>query len=95
MATATGLKLGLSRSEVEGILGTADFVAADRIGYLREFKRRTTKEEFQKLRAGDSNLTDKRAHELYDFIPDTMQAEIRFTAGRASYLCVSATQVTD
>lgn len=95
LSTATGLKLGLTRNQVEGILGKADFAEANRIGYLRGFKRRTTKQEFEELRGPDSKLSDKRAHELYDWIDDSLGAEFRFTEEVVSYFYVSTVAVTD
>lgn len=95
LATATGLKLGLARDEVEAILGKPDSTEQNRIGYCREFKRRTTREEFQKLRGDDPNLTDKQAHRLYDLIDDSMQVEIHFAEGKATYMYVSTETIED
>jgi hypothetical protein len=46
LATGTGLRLGLSRAEVEAILGKPDSVHGNRVSYCRAFKRKATKEEF-------------------------------------------------
>jgi len=51
VATTSSLKLGLSRSEVEAILGKPEATSGERIAYCRKFKRTTTRREFEKLRA--------------------------------------------
>ena len=89
LATGTGLRLGLSRAEVEAILGRPDSAAGNRIAYCREFKRKATREEFERLRHEDPNLTDERAHELYDFIEESIQIQANFTDQKLSYFFVS------
>jgi hypothetical protein len=93
LAIGTGLKLGLSRKEVEAILGNPDSTEGNRIAYCREFKRRTTKEEFDRLRNDDPRLSEKQAHELYDSVEETMQIEARFTGQGLSYLFVSTQEL--
>ena len=89
LATATGLRLGLSRAEVEAILGKPDSVRGNRIAYCREFKRKATKAEFDRFRREDPQLSESRAHALYDFVQEVMRVEARFTNPGLSYLFVS------
>jgi hypothetical protein len=81
--------LGLSRAEVEAILGKPDSAGGNRIAYCRDFKRKATREEFERLRHEDPNPTDKRAHELYDFIEESIQIQADFTDQKLSYFFVS------
>jgi len=81
--------LGLSRAEVEAILGKPDSTAPNRVAYCRTFKRKVTKEEFKRLVAEDPRLSEERAHELYDFVDETIQIEGRFTNQGLSYFFVS------
>jgi hypothetical protein len=89
LTTGTGLRLGLSRAEVEAILGKPDSAGGNRIAYCRDFKRKATREEFERLRHEDTTLTDKRAHELYDFIEESIQIQADFTDQKLSYFFVS------
>jgi hypothetical protein len=92
LATDTGLRLGLSRDEVEAILGKPDSATPNRVAYCRSFKRRVTKEEFERLRRDDSKLSAERAHRLYDSVEETIQIEGRFTNQGLSYFFVSTQQ---
>jgi hypothetical protein len=96
LTTGTGLKLGLSRAEVETILGKPDFVAGDRIAYCREFQRKATKEEFERSRREyPEHLSDKLAHQKFDFVPVTLEIEARFKNLEMNYLYVSTTSQSD
>jgi hypothetical protein len=93
LTTGTGLRLGLSRPEVETILGKPDFVAGDRVAYCREFQKKATKEEFEKSRQEyPAHFSDKLAHEKFDFVPVTIQIEARFKNLELNYLFVSTVQ---
>jgi hypothetical protein len=89
-ATASGLKLGLRPAEVEAILGRADAAMADRFVYLREMLQRTTPAEFELLRKDyPVRLTDKAAHEEFDFYSVQVYVEARFGKSGMNYLAVS------
>jgi hypothetical protein len=94
LTTGSGLKLGLTRAEVEAILGKPEAAAADRIAYCREFKKKTTKQEFERLRNSDPRASDKMAHEQYDFIEESLWIEARFTEDGLSFLYVSTLEDT-
>jgi len=96
LTTGTGLRLGLSRTQVEDILGKPDSASGDRVAYSREFRRRATKEEFERSRREyPMQLSDKRAHEEFDFIPVTIQIEARFKNLEMNYLYVSTISLSD
>jgi len=96
LSTETGLRLGLSRAQVEAILGKPDFVKGDRIAYCREFYRKATKEEFEKSRQEyPGSFSDEAAHQQFDRILVTMQLEARFTNLQMSYLHVSTDSLND
>jgi hypothetical protein len=94
LTTETGLGLGLSRVQVEAILGKPDAVSGARIAYCREFQRKATKREFESsVKEYPGHLTDEEAHRQFDFIPVTIQIEARFNNLGLSYLYVST--ITD
>lgn len=96
LTTGTGLRLGLSRAQVEAILGKPDSVESNRVAYCREFQREATKEEFERSRREyPAPLSDKLAHEKFDFVPVTIQIEARFKNLELNYLFVSTTSQSD
>jgi hypothetical protein len=96
LTTGTGLRLGLSRAEVETILGKPDSLSGDRVAYCREFQRKATKEEFERSRREyPAPLSDKLAHEKFDYVPVTIQVEARFKNLELNYLYVSTTSQSD
>jgi hypothetical protein len=96
LSNETGLKLGLSRLQVEAILGKPDSAKGDRIAYLREFQRRATKEEFERFRREyPESLSDELAHQEFDQVPVTMQIEANFKNLQMNYLVVSTNSLND
>lgn len=90
LGTSSGLRLGLTRAEVEAILGKADAAFGDRSVYSREVQKKTTPAEFEKLREEyPEPLSDKVAHEEFDFHPIDMYVEARFGKSGMSYPAVS------
>jgi hypothetical protein len=89
LRTASGLRIGLTRKEVEAILGKPDLAADNRIFYDRNFKLKTTPRQFRMLRKGSSRLTDKEAHREFDYIELGESVEAQFTGSRLTYLAVS------
>ncbi len=87
--TNSGLKLGLTRAEVEAALGKADATFDDRLVYSREVREKTTSAEFEKLRNEyPEHLSDKVAHEKFDFYSIDIYIEARFGKSGMSYLAV-------
>jgi hypothetical protein len=90
LGTASGLKLGLNRVEVEAILGRADAVFNDKLVYTREIQVKTTPAEFEKVRNEyPQHLTDRLAHEKFDFYHIEIYIEARFGNSGMNYLAVS------
>jgi hypothetical protein len=66
------------------------------IGDCREFQRKATKEEFERSRREyPAALSDKLAHEKFDFLPVTIHLEARFKNLELNYLFGSATSQSD
>jgi len=90
LTTGSGLKLGLTRSQVETTLGKPDFSDDDRLVYFREIGKRTTPEEFERMRKEyPEKLSDKAAHEMFDSYTLQTYVEARFSESRLSYLAIS------
>jgi len=96
ISTDTGLRLGLSRAQVETILGKPDVAEGDRIAYSREFYRKATKEEFERSRREYGGvLSDEVAHEKFDLVQITLEVEARFKDFKINYLYVSTDSPND
>jgi len=92
LSTASGLKLGLSREQVESILGKPDKAAGNKLVYFRETEKRTTAEEFERMRREyPEKLSDKDAHERFDSYTLMTYIEVRFVSSKTNYLAISAT----
>jgi hypothetical protein len=93
LSTPSGLRLGLARSQVETILGTPDAVIGDRLVYSREYKKKTSTEEFEQMRNDyPRKVDDKEAHEMFDFYDVGIYIEARLTDSKLAYLAVSRTE---
>lgn len=89
-STASGLRLGLTPSQVKSILGEADSTNAGRLVYWREIKKRTTPEEFARMRRDyPEKLSDTVAHQKFDLYSVDVYIEARFGTSGLSYLAVS------
>jgi len=88
LATASGLRLGLSHAEVESILGVPDLVVENRLIYDREVRRKTTPEEFKDLRQ-NYGVSEQQAHKEFDLYEGSVYIEARFAESRVKYLAVS------
>jgi hypothetical protein len=96
LSTASGLKLGLGRPEVESILGKPDLITGDRFVYARLVQRKTTPEEFERMRKEYSQkLSDREAHEKFDSYDVGLYIETGFSNSRLNYLVVSMTGTAD
>lgn len=92
LGTASGLKLGITRDQLEASLGRPDVIVGDRLIYSRKVDKRNTPEEFETLRKEyPDKLNDKAAHERFDFQTVVMYIEARFANSKLNYLAVSRT----
>jgi hypothetical protein len=90
VATASGLKLGLTRRQTEAILDSPDHVDGDRLFYSREIQKKTSPAEFDQMRTEyPQKLSDKDAHEKFDYYDMTMYVEAHFGNSKLDYLAVS------
>jgi hypothetical protein len=96
VSTASGLRLGLTRPQIEAILGKADFATRDKLIWNRQVERKTTAEEFAKMRKEyPEALSDKAAHEQFDSYTEEQYIDIRLVDARLNYLAVSRTETLD
>jgi len=95
-ATASGLRLGMSRAQLEAILGKADYASGGRLVYFRDVQRKATAAQFERQRKEyPAQLSDEVAHKWFDFYEDEMYIEARFVASKLSYLAVSTSGEPD
>jgi hypothetical protein len=90
VGTASGLKLGITRAQAEAILGSPDHVDGDRLFYSREMQKKTSPTEFDQMRKEyPEKLSDKEAHEKFDYYDVIMYVEAGFGNSKLDYLAVS------
>jgi hypothetical protein len=72
------------------ILGKPDATFEDRLVYAREIMQKTTPAEFEELRRDyPDHLSDRLAHEKFDYYSVDVYAEARFEKSGMNYLAVS------
>lgn len=90
LSTTSGLRLGLTRQEVEAILGRPDATTVDGFVYSRQFDKKSTPNEFETQRKEyPMQLSDEEAHKEFDFYPVEQYILARFADSKLVYLAVS------
>ena len=90
LSTASGLRLGLTRSEVEAVLGHPDATTADEFVYSREFEQKSTPQQFEVFRRDyPQKLSDEEAHEKFDSYDVQQYVLARFSDSKLIYLAVA------
>lgn len=90
LSTASGLKLGLPSEEFKRILGQPDAIVGNKLVYSREVKKKSTPEQFERQRKEyPETLSERQAHQKFDFYPVSIYLEAKFTDSKLSYLVVS------
>ena len=90
VSTASGLKLGLSRAEVENILGKPDLSTGDSLVYSRDFEQKSTPEQFAVFRRDyPERLSDEEAHKQFDHYPVEQYVLARFANSKLVYLAIA------
>ena len=89
-SAASGLRLGLSPSDVRKILGPPDAMQADEFVYSRQFEKKRTPKEFDTMRQEyPQALSDEEAHRKFDFCAVEQYILARFSESKLVYLAVS------
>jgi hypothetical protein len=88
-STASGLRLGMTDGELEGILGKPDLSTNDKLIYFRELKKKTSPSELVKLRSEHSEMSENEFQETYDSYYLDIYIEARFISSKLTYLAVS------
>lgn len=86
--TKSGLRLGLSRNDVEAALGRPSKASADILTYTLEVKKKRSLSELTTLRAQNPNLSDSDFYDDFDFYYVTSSVLAKFTASKLAYLAV-------
>ena len=92
LKTESGLRLGLTPAQVEGLLGKPTLTKPDKLVYFRSVKKRNSPEALRKLREENPKESEKQFHENYDFYDQTVYIEIRFAEGKVRYLGLSMSE---
>lgn len=92
VSTASGLRLGLTPSQVESILGKPTARKNDRLIYFRSIRKRNSPRELKRLRQYHSGISEKEFHEEYDFYDLNVYIEARFSKSKLIYLGLSMSE---
>jgi hypothetical protein len=92
LATASGLKIGLSSEQVKTILGAPNTDTPDKLVYYFGYRTKTSAEGLIRLRKDNPNLTEPEFHENFDYIDVEAYVEARFASGKVNYLAISRSE---
>jgi hypothetical protein len=92
MATASGLKLGLTPQEVIHILGKPSIQRQDELQYLLEFNKKTSPEELARLRKAKPNLSDEEIMLDFGSYDITVFIRAKFVHSKMEYLVISESE---
>src|SRR5205814_2542400 len=89
-STASNLKLGMSRSELESVLGQPDRTTSSSLVYSREFQKKSTPKEFEVLRRDyPEQLSTEEAHRKFDYYPVEQYVLAKFADSKLVYLAIA------
>jgi hypothetical protein len=92
LATASGLRLGLSRSEIEGILGKPTSANESELTYWHQTTERSSARDMERARKENPHMSDKEFHESYDYFVRSVCIIVKFKDGKANYIGVSKSE---
>ena len=92
LATPSGLRLGLNRSQVEAILGKPTSVDENSITYWHQTKEKTSARDLERARKADTHISDKEFHEDYDYFVRSVWIVVKFKEGKTTYIGASKSE---
>lgn len=92
IATASGLRLGMTRTQVEDVLGKPSNASSGQLRYVFEVRKRTSANELKRLRAQNPNLSDEDFHESFDYYYVSCFVVAKFHASKLNYLAVTRSE---
>lgn len=90
LATASGLRWGLTRQQVEAILGKPTTSSENRLIYWGISKQKTSQETLRKLRLQEPTMSEKDFRDDFESCNLSVYIETRFSRDKLIYLAVSA-----
>jgi transglutaminase-like putative cysteine protease len=90
LATASGLRWGLTRQQVEAILGKPTTSSENRLIYWGISKQKTSQETLRKLRLQEPTMSEKDFRDNFESCNLSVYIETRFSRDKLIYLAVSA-----
>ena len=89
ISTANGLRLGLTRAEVQSILGAPSRAAPDRLEYVLQVRKKTSAAKFAAMRQSQYYMTDAELHRSYDFYHVDEHIIAAFASSKLNYLSIT------
>jgi len=92
LATASGLRLGMSKKQVTEILGKPNARSNDKLIYDFKFQKRTAAEQLAQMRQSSPRMSEEEFHRNYDYYTVSQYIEARFVRDRLTYLALSTAE---
>lgn len=90
-STASGLRLGVTPSQVKRILGEANIETPEKLIYHFGYKRKTTPEELAQLHKDHPDASDSELRD-WKYADAEVYVETRFGSGKLNYLAISKSE---
>jgi hypothetical protein len=92
LKVASGLGLGMTRSQVESILGKPTASKGDKLVFFRQVKEKNSPEILRRLRREHPDVSSKEFHRDYDYCDLTVYIEVKFSGSKVNYLGLSMSE---
>lgn len=89
LSAASGLRLGQAPADVRAILGEPSSVVTDKLIYSYRIQKKSSAEDFDKLRQQHPELSEEELHRNYGPYSLGVYIEARFSSSKLTYLVVS------
>jgi transglutaminase-like putative cysteine protease len=92
LATGSGLHLGMSRGQVQGVLGKPTTSSEDRLVYWDRVRKKTSEADLVWAREQYPKLDDIEFHQNFDYYNLSVYIEASFANSKLSYLAVERSE---
>jgi hypothetical protein len=92
LKTASGLGPGMTRSQVESILGKPTASKGDKRVYFRQVKEKNSPEMLRRMKREHPEVSDEEFHRDYEFSDLTVYIEVKFSGSKVNYLGLSMSE---
>lgn len=92
LGTSSGLRIGITRGQIQAILGKPTTARGDRIAYIRSVRVKSAPAQLKKMRAEYPQMSEADLQSNYAYYDENTYIEARFKNSRLIYLAISESE---